>query len=128
MGVNFVLFKIECNILECFLFEIISRFWPCHRHGLSVTPHVSVGWDQYRRNKRARGTRSHKVGKGKRVPPARYVTDGLALPHIACGVTENSSLREQRQEILLILGILRKLSQRLTMLFDDHAVAHEGWV
>lgn len=111
-----------------FLFEIISRFWPCHRHGLSVTPHVSVGWVQHIRNKRARGTRSHWKNTGERVPPARYVTDGLALPHIACGVTENSSLREQRQEILLILGILRKLSQRLTMLFDDHAVAHEGWV
>lgn len=66
--------------------------------------------------------------KEKRVPLARYDTGGLALPHIACGVTENSSLREQRQEMLLILSILRKLAQRLTMLFDDHAVAHEGWV
>ena len=91
-------------------------------------PHVSVGWAQHRRNKRASGTRSHKVGKGKRVPLARYVTDGLALPHIACGVTENSSLREQRREMLSILGILRKLAQRLTMLFDDHAVAHEAGV
>ncbi len=64
-----------------------------------------------------------RIDAEKRVPPARYDTGGLALPHIACGVTENSSLREQRQEILSILGILRKLTQRLTMLFDDHAVA-----
>ena len=26
MGVNFVLFKIECNILECFRFEIKIGF------------------------------------------------------------------------------------------------------
>ena len=57
-----------------------SRSWPCQRHGLSVTPHVSVGWDQQRRNKRARGTRSHWMNTGKRVPLARYITGGLALP------------------------------------------------